>query len=290
MNPKQISLLVALAAVVILIGASAYTVDEREQAVITRLGEVRESVQESGLHFKTPFVEDVHTFSNMMLASDPTTVDQIYTADKKILLLDNYAIWQIVEPVKYLQAFPGGSYNAERRLGEVIFSALRQELGRHTQDEVVVTQRETIMDSVTAISHRAMEPMGIRVADVRIKRADLPNENARSVYGRMVAERQREATRYRSNGGRESERIRAETDRDAEIMIAQANRYAEQTRGQGDAGALKTYADAYQRGAEFYEFTRTLQAYESSIDSNSVMVLTEDNPFLKYFSYGSRGR
>lgn len=290
MNNRGVAALVLLAVVLIVGGGSIYTVDEREQAVVTRLGKVKRAISEAGLHFKTPFVEKVHSFSDMMMASDPTTVDQIYTSDKKILLLDNYAIWQIVDPVAYLQAFPGGEYHAERRLGEVIFSALRQELGRHTQDEVVVTRREVIMDTVTAVSHRAMGPMGIRVADVRIKRADLPPENARSVYGRMVAGRQREATRYRSNGEREGERIRAETDRDAEIMRAQAQRWAEQTRGTGDAGALETYASAYRRGPEFYEFTRSLQAYESSIDSNSTLVLTRDTPFLKYFYGGPDAR
>jgi len=288
MSPKAIGSLIVLAAVIIVLAASAYTVDQREQVVITRLGEVRKSVSEPGLHFKLPFFEQVHTFSKMMLASDPTTVDQIYTADKKILLLDNYAIWQIVDPVRYLQSFPGGEYYAERRLGEVVFSALRQELGRHTQDEVVTLRRETIMDSVTAISDRAMQAVGVRVADVRIKRADLPPENARSVYGRMVAERQREATRYRSNGEREAERIRAETDRDATVMRAQADQTAQRMRGLGDSKALEIYAVAYQRGAAFYEFTRSLEAYETALDSQTVIVLSKDNPFLKQFFRGNR--
>ena len=197
----------------VLIGSSVYTVDEREQVVITRLGRIVKSVRQAGLHFKTPFLDNVNRFSKQMLESDPTTESAIYTADKKILLVDNYAVWQIVNPELYLQAFPGGEYYAERRLGEVIFSALRQELGRHTQDEVVVHNREAIMDSVTYRSNEMMAPTGVRVVDVRIKRADLPPENARSVYGRMVAERQREATRYRSNGEREATRIMAEADR-----------------------------------------------------------------------------
>ena len=146
------------------------------------------------------------------------------------------------------------------------------------------------MDSVTVISHRAMQSVGVRVVDVRIKRADLPPENARSVYGRMVAERQREATRYRSNGEREASRIRSETDRDAEIMRAQASRYAEQMRGSGDALALNTYASAYERGVDFYEFTRTLEAYETSLDSNAVIVLDRSHPFLRQFNSGANAR
>ena len=146
MKPKHITALIMLEVEVVLIGMSLYTVDEREQAVITRLGEVRRSVKEPGLHWKTPFIEQVHKFSRMMMPSDPTNVDQIYTADKKILLLDSYAIWQIIDPVAYLQAFPGGMYYAERRLAEVIISALRQEPGRHTQDEVVVTNREMVKE------------------------------------------------------------------------------------------------------------------------------------------------
>jgi len=288
MNPRTISGLILLVVAFIVFVASAYTVDVREHVVITRLGEVKKTVSEAGLHFKMPFLDDVHKFSNMMLESDPTTEDQIYTADKKILLLDNYAIWQIVDPVAYLQAFPGGEYFAERRLSEVVFSALRQELGRHTQDEVVVTRREVIMDSVTTISDRAMRPVGIRVVDVRIKRADLPPGNARSVFGRMVAERQREATRYRSNGERDASRIMSEAERDAQVTLAKGRQRAEELRGWGDARALDAYAKAYQRDPAFYEFTRSLQAYEASIDSQSVIVLSSQSQFLKQFFRGKR--
>ena len=144
------------------------------------------------------------------------------------------------------------------------------------------------MDSVTTISDRAMRHMGIRVADVRIKRADLPPENARSVYGRMVAERQREATRYRSNGEREGGRIRAEADRDAQVTLARAQQRAQELRGGGDSQALDTYAKAYNHDRRFYEFTRSLQAYETAIDSQSVMVLSSKNPFLQRFFQGTR--
>ena len=283
MKPKNIAILIILAVVVIILGGSVYTVDEREQAVITRLGRVVRSVQDAGLHFKTPFLDDVHRFSDMMMASDPEKEDQIYTADKKILLLDSYAIWRIADPVTYLQSFPGGEYYAEARLGEVVYSALRQELGRHTQDEVVVENREAIMDTVTAICNQSMRRTGINVVDVRIKRADLPPENARSVYGRMVAERQREATRYRSNGEREAARIMADAERDAQITRARGSRAAENVRGRGDARALEVYADAYNRDRSFFEFRRSLAAYEAAIDSQSVIVLSGESRFMKYF-------
>lgn len=288
MTPKAIGTLIAVVAALILIGGTFYTVDVREQAVITRLGEVKKSVREAGLHVKAPFLDKVHTFSKMMIETDPTTEDQIYTADKKILLLDNYAIWQIVDPTLFLQAFPGGEPFAEKRLGEVVFSALRQELGRHTQDDVVVTNREAIMDTVTAISDRAMQPTGVRVIDVRIKRADLPPENARSVFNRMVAERQREATRYRSNGEREAQRIMAEAERDAQVTVAKGKQRGEIVRGLGDAEALSAYAKAYQRDSRFYEFTRSLQAYETAVDSQTVIVLTSQSEFMKQFFRGKR--
>jgi len=288
MNPRMIGGLIVAVLVLIVGFASVFTVDLREQAVVTRLGEVRRTVTEAGLHSKVPFLDKVHTFNKMMVESDPTTEDQIYTADKKILLLDNYAIWQIVDPVLFLKAFPGGEFFAEKRLGEVVFSALRQELGRHTQDEVVVTRREMIMDSVSIISDRAMRPTGVRVVDVRIKRADLPPENARSVFNRMVAERQREATRYRSNGEREGSRIRAEAERDARVTLASARQRSEATRGDGDAKALAAYARAYQRDPRFYEFTRTLQAYEATVDSQSVIVLTSQSEFARRFFRGKR--
>ncbi len=288
MKPRNIALLIILAVVAILAFASIYTVDEREQAVITRLGRVVNSVQEPGLHFKTPFLDNVHRFSEMMMASDPEKEDQIYTADKKILLLDSYAIWRIKDPVTYLQSFPGGEFYAEARLGEVVYSALRQELGRHTQDEVVVHNREAIMDTVTAICDTAMHSTGIMVVDVRIKRADLPPENARSVYGRMVAERQREATRYRSNGEREAARIMADAERDAQITRARGRKLAENVRGRGDGRALEVYADAYNRDRGFFEFQRSLTAYENAVDSQSVIVLSGDSRFLRHFYGNSR--
>ena len=289
-NRNSVIIAVIGAVVLILLGSSVYTVDEREQVVITRLGKIVRSIQQAGIHLKTPFLENVNRFSAQRLESDPTTESAIYTADKKILLVDNYVVWRIIDPELYLQAFPGGEYYAERRLGEVIFSALRQELGRHTQDEVVVHNREAIMDTVTSTSDQAMRPMGVEVIDVRIKRADLPPENARSVYGRMVAERQREATRYRSNGEREATRIMSEADRDAQITLARAQQMAQGLRGLGDGQAVKTYATAYNRDRGFYEFSRSLESYESALDSSATLVLTSRSPYLKYFFKGRQGR
>lgn len=283
MKPKTIGWLIGGVAAFVLLLASVYTVNQREQAVITRLGEIRYTQRTPGLHLKMPFVDQVHTFNKMMMESDPTQEDQIYTADKKILLVDNYAIWQIVDPIQYLQAFPGGETYAERRLSEVVFSALRQELGRHTQDDVVVTRRETVMDSVTAISDRAMRQTGVRVLDTRIKRADLPPENAQSVYGRMVAERQREATRYRSHGEREGNRIMSQADRDAQVLLARARQREQEVRGRGDSRAIETYAKAYQRDPAFFEFMRSMEAYESALDSQTVFLLSRQSPFLKEF-------
>jgi modulator of FtsH protease HflC len=289
MSPKLITLGVLAAAVFILASSSFYTVDEREQVVITRLGKVVGSaVQDAGLHMKTPFLDQVHRFTNMKIQSDPSKEDQIYTSDKKILLVDNYAIWQIVDPVEYLQAFPGGEYYAERRLAEVIFSALRQELGQHTQHEVVVLNRGAIMDTVAHICNRSMSSVGIRVVDVRIKRADLPQENARSVYRRMVAERHREATRYRSNGDRAAAEIRGQAERDAKITLARAVRGAETERGRGDSRAVEVYAQAYSRDVRFYEFSRALDAYGTAIDSGTVLVLSKKSPFLKHLFRGSK--
>jgi modulator of FtsH protease HflC len=289
MKPKLITLGVIAVAAFILISSSFYTVDEREQVVITRLGKVAgPAIKDAGLHMKTPFLDQVHRFSNMKIQSDPSKEDQIYTSDKKILLVDNYAIWQIVEPVEYLQAFPGGEFYAERRLAEVVFSALRQELGRHTQHEVVVLNRSAIMDTVAQICDRSMRSVGIKVVDIRIKRADLPPENARSVYRRMVAERQREATRYRSNGERGAAEIRGEAERDAKITLARAVRGAQTERGLGDSRAVEVYARAYNRDVAFYEFSRALKAYESAIDSGSVLVFSKKSPFLKHFFRGSK--
>ena len=273
---------IVIAVVVLLFAGNMvmFTVSEWEQVVITQLGRPVRVIREPGLYFKLPAIQKVNSFSDRLLEYN-SEAREIPTQDKKFLVLDNYARWRIVDPLVFLKALrtEGGAID---RLNQIIFSELRNELGQHTQSEIVSENREVLMLEVTARSREAALPYGIEVIDVRIKRADLPPENEAAVFNRMRAERDRIAKGYRAQGEEAALRIRAETDLAASRISAEAYENAQRLRGDGDAEALKIYAAAYRDAADFYEFTRTLEAYEKSLDHKTVLVQPADTDFFKY--------
>jgi len=274
---------VAVAILVALFGANLvfFSVSEVQQAVVVQFGEPVKVVTEPGLNFKLPNpIQKVRYFEKRLIDYDANP-DPIYTKDKKILLLDNYARWRISDPLVFMQALRTVN-EATARLDDIIFSELRKELGRHDLTEVVSEQREAIMEQVTKRSNEAAAPYGIEVVDVRVKRADLPPENEAFVFSRMRAEREREAKAYRAEGEEQALRIRAETDLEAATISAVAYEKSQGIRGAGDAEALKIYATAYKGAGKFYEFSRTLEAYEKSLTDNTVLVQPLDTDFFKF--------
>ena len=269
--------------VVALFGANlvTFTVNEVEQVVVTQFGQPRDVITEPGLYFKLPDpIQKITVFDKRLLDYD-SDADPIYTKDKKILLLDNYARWRIVDALLFMQALRTEN-EAQARLDDIIYSELRKELGQHNLVEVIATNREAIMDTVTVRSAAAALVYGIEIVDVRVKRADLPPENEAAVYNRMRAERAREAKAYRSEGEEQALKIRAETDLEAASLLAEAYETAQGTRGQGDAEALTIYAAAYRGAEDFYEFTRTLEAYESALDEKTILVQPVGTDFLRF--------
>ena len=269
--------------VVALFGANlvTFTVNEVEQVVVTQFGQPRDVITEPGLYFKLPDpIQKITVFDKRLLDYD-SDADPIYTKDKKILLLDNYARWRIVDALLFMQALRTEN-EAQARLDDIIYSELRKELGQHNLVEVIATNREAIMDTVTVRSAAAALVYGIEIVDVRVKRADLPPENEAAVYNRMRAERAREAKAYRSEGEEQALKIRAETDLESASLRAEAYETAQGTRGQGDAEALGIYAAAYRGAEDFYEFTRTLEAYESALDEKTILVQPVGTDFLRF--------
>ena len=269
--------------VVALFGANlvTFTVNEVEQVVVTQFGQPRDVITEPGLYFKLPDpIQKITVFDKRLLDYD-SDADPIYTKDKKILLLDNYARWRIVDALLFMQALRTEN-EAQARLDDIIYSELRKELGQHNLVEVIATNREAIMDTVTVRSAAAALVYGIEIVDVRVKRADLPPENEAAVYNRMRAERAREAKAYRSEGEEQALKIRAETDLESASLLAEAYETAQGTRGQGDAEALTIYAAAYSGAEDFYEFTRTLEAYESALDEKTILVQPVGTDFLRF--------
>ncbi len=276
-----VAIVLVLLVGVVLSGA-LFTIDETEQAIITQLGKYVRTVSEPGLNFKVPFLQSVHKFEDRVLEYDAAAAPVI-TSDKKHLVIDNYARWKIVDPLKLYQTVRDES-GAQARLDDIVFSELREEVARHTLTEIISVNRETIMEKVHKQCDEKAREYGIEVIDVRIKRADLPSEVARSVYARMKAERERIAKKYRSEGEEEAVKIRATTDKVKTILLAEAYREAEKVRGEGDAGAITIYAEAFEKDPEFYAFIRTLEAYERSLGRDTTVILPSDSEFFQYLN------
>jgi membrane protease subunit HflC len=257
-----------------------YAVSETEQVVVTQLGRPVRLVQTPGLHLKVPFLHQLTFFEDRLLDYDAAPAPVI-TRDKKNLVVDNYAKWQIRDPLKFLQTVQN-EVGAQARLDDIIYSKVREQLGLHDLVEVIATKRDPIMRAVTASSHEASTAYGIGVIDVRIKRADLPPENAQAVYGRMRTEREREAKRYRSEGQEEALKIRAESEKQKTIMLAKAYEQEQAIRGEGDAAAVRVYAEAFQHDPDFFTFTRTLEAYRKSLKGKTTLLLPPQMEFLRY--------
>jgi modulator of FtsH protease HflC len=271
---------VALCLLLVVASRMFYSVSEMTQAVVTQLGRPVRLVNEPGLHVKIPFLQQLTFFDNRLLDYNAAPAPVI-TRDKKNLLVDNYAKWQISDPLKFLQTVQNEA-GAQARLDDIIYSKVREQLGLHDLVEVIATQRAPVMEAVTSGSHEAAAAYGIAVVDVRIKRADLPPENAQAVYGRMRSEREREAKRYRSEGQEEALKIRAATDKQRTIMLAEAYEKEQAIRGQGDASAARIYAEAFQQDPDFFSFARTLEAYRKSLKDKTTVLLPPQMEFLKY--------
>ncbi|MDR2573039.1 MAG: protease modulator HflC [Desulfovibrio sp.] len=258
---------------------SVFTVHQTQRAIVLQLGEPLVRVYEPGLHFKIPFVQNVIFFDARVLDYEARS-REAFTVDKKAIVLDNYARWRIIDPLQFyrtMRTIPG----AQARLDDVVYSQLRALVGAYTLTEVVSAHRADIMKEVTDKVSDLMKPFGVEVLDVRIKRTDLPPENQRAIFGRMRAERERQAKQYRSEGEEESTRIRSDADRQRAVILAEAARDAQIERGRGDAKAASLYAAAYNKSPDFYAYLRWLESIRKSLKENSKIVLSSDIPLLK---------
>lgn len=281
---NMLSAIIPIAIVGLLFVASSafFIINENEQCVVTQFGRFVRTIKEPGLHFKTPFVQSVIYYDNRLLDHDvqPT---EVVTRDKRTLVIDNFSKWKIIDPEQFYKRAKTEAV-AKDRLRDVIYSELRLDFGAHNLDEIVSTQRESLMKQVTERSNAKLQElkMGVEIVDVRIKRADLPPENQQAVFNRMREERKRIARQFRSEGKEEAQKIRAKTDKEKVIILAEAYKKEQEIRGEGDAKAIKITAEAFGKDEEFYAFIRSLEAYRKSLVENSSMVLSQDSPFLKY--------
>lgn len=319
-NPKQVDLkkyagilklvggfIGLLILLTIIYNAFTFRVDQRQQAVVIQFDKVVKVVVDEeiadeisdrmkshrqlqhadiqtgkGLFIKIPFIQKVQYYTNMLLTCD-TDPREVTTGDKKKLVLDNYAQWRIENPAAFaisLKTIP----RANTRIDDIIYSKLNEEIGKVTQ-QTVVADKEYILNmlrDVVASSNEELKEFGIRIEDIRIRRTDFPEENYENIYNRMRTERQRDAAKYRSEGREEAQVIISKADMEAQIIEAQAYEQAQILRGEGEAEALRIYAEAYNRDPEFYQFWRTLQAYKETLKGKTTIVIDPETEFAKY--------
>ena len=273
----------------VLIYETVYFVDEREKAIVFQFGRIVQSNDEPGLHFKKPFINNVQFYDARIQTMDADP--ELYlTGEKKNLVVDSFAKWRIRDVAKYYVTVGGLQSNARARLAQRVNDSLREEFGKRAVQEVISGDRAEIMELVRRAVDEEANEFGVEVVDVRLKRVDLDPEVSERVYSRMEAERARVAKELRAKGAEAAERIRADADRQREIILANAYKEAQEVRGEGDANATLTYANAFGKDSEFYKLYRSLNAYRTTFgDKNDLLILEPNSEFFQYFKKSLNG-
>ena len=279
---KGTLIIILIVVILFLANLSLFIVDETKQAIVLQFGKPIRVIKDAGLQWKLPFIQNVVFFEDRLLVYDAAPTE-IITKDKKTLIVDNYARWKIVDPLKFLQNVRDLN-GAQTRLDDIIYSELRVDLGLFDMSEIVSERREGIMKRVTEISSEKANTYGIEIVDVRIKRVDLPPENEKFIFDIMKAERERIAKQYRAEGQEESAKIIAETEREKTVILAEAYKTAQTLKGEGEAEAIKIYAESFNQDPEFYKFYRTLEAYKMTFKDKTTVLLSTDSDFLKFLT------
>jgi membrane protease subunit HflC len=278
-GPIVLAALVAL----LLLNSTLFTLDQRQTALVRQFGEVKQVYAEPGLKYKLPLVQNVLFFDRRILTSDAKQAESFLTSEKKNVLVDSFIKWRVINAMQFYVSVGGDEDRAATRIRQTVNDGLRAEFGKRTVHDVVSGQRDQIMKLIQQKADVDAREIGVEVVDVRLKRVDLSDDVSASVYGRMEAERKRDANEARSTGAAEAEKIRADADKQKDIIIAEAYREAERVKGEGDAKATATYAAAYGKNPEFYAFYRSMQAYRESFrNKGDLMVLDPSSDFFKY--------
>ncbi len=282
MNRIAMIVIAALVGLIVL-NSVVFTVDQRQTAMVRQFGEVVAVYKEPGLKFKLPLVQNVLYFDTRILTSDSRQAESFLTVEKKNVLVDSFIKWRVIDANQFYVSVGGDEARAATRLQQTVNDGLRAEFGKRTVHDVVSGERDRIMKLIQSRADQDARKIGVQVVDVRLKRVDLSADVSQSVYGRMEAERKRDANDARATGAAEAEKIRADADRQKAIIVAEAYRDAERIKGEGDAKASAIYAAAYGKNPEFYAFYRSMQAYRESFSSkNDLMVLDPSSDFFKY--------
>ena len=283
-------LFILIGVLLVLASLSLFTVDQRQKAIVFRLGEIVSEKNAPGLYWKLPLIENVRFFDGMIQTLDAKEPERFITSEKKNVLVDLFVKWRIIDVKQYWTSVGGDKDLAETRLAQTVNNDLRAEFGKRTVHDVVSGERDKIMEIMRQRADEDARSIGAQVLDVRVKRVELPDEVRDSVYRRMEAERKRVANELRSTGSGEAEKIRADADRDREVILAEAYREAQRVKGEGDARAAAIYAQAFGKDPQFYSFYRSIDVYRGSFRNKSDLLLLDPNSeFFKYLKGPGRG-
>lgn len=279
-----------IATVLVVLAMSMFTVDQRQYALVFQLGEVKRVLNEPGLYFKVPMIQNVRYFEKRIITLDNNEPERFITSEKKNVLVDSYIKWRIVDPSLYYISVGGDEARAKTRLNQTVNAGLREEFGKRTVHDVISGERDKIMEQMRAKADIDSRRIGVEIVDVRLKRVELPTEVSDAVYRRMEAERKRVANELRSEGAAEAEKIRADADRQREVIVADAYRDAQKVKGEGDGKSAAIYAAAFNQSPEFYSFYRSLEAYRGSFANKGDMLIVDpSSDFFKYMKSTGRG-
>jgi modulator of FtsH protease HflC len=282
-------ILAAALALLALAGATMYTVDQRQNAMVFQFGELKDVVTKPGLYFKLPLLQNVRYIDTRILTLDDPDPQSFITSENKPVLVDAFVKWRITDAREFYIAV-GDERGAASRISQTVTGLLREEFGKRTVHDVVSGERDDVMNSVRERVEQDATKIGVSIVDVRLKRVDLPQGVSADVYRRMDSERKRAASELRSTGSAEAEKIRADAEKQREVILAEAYRDAQKIKGEGDAKAATIYAQAFQQNPEFYSFYRSMEAYKSSFRNRADLMLLEPNSDFFRYLRDSAGR
>jgi len=263
--------------------SSLFTVDQTQQALVIQFGDPKRTIQEPGLAFKLPFIQDVVYYEKRVLSLIPQDAEEVILSDQKRLQVDAYARYKIEDPLLFFQTVRN-ELGARGRLEAIIDSSVRRALGRETLASILTGQRNDITRSIGDEVNESVSSLGIKIIDVRLRRADYPEATSQNIFNRMKSEREREAKEFRATGEEEAQKIRADAEKTRTVIISEAQREAQETRGAGDSNAIRIYAESFGQDAEFFAFYRSMEAYDKSMtDTGTSMVISPTSSFFRFF-------
>ncbi|MCR9255621.1 MAG: protease modulator HflC [Alphaproteobacteria bacterium] len=273
-----------LAIAVIVVGSSAlFTVHQTQQALVLQFGEPKRAIKDPGLKVKIPFIQDVQFYEKRTLPLDPPR-QQVILIDQKRMDVDTFGRFRIEDPLRFFQTV-GNETGARSRLSAIINSALRRVLGNVSLPQILSDERQGLIDQIRGEVNVEANRLGIEIVEVRIRRADYPEETSQAIFNRMRSEREREASEFRAEGEELSQQIRSDADRQQTVILAAAERQAQELRGEGDSQAIRIYAEAFGKDPDFFAFYRSMEAYRTALSgSDTTMVLSPDSDFFEFFN------